>query len=487
VVKFLSLKLHLEQLDEQKSYKIMNITSTSQVIAQSLCSMESSPTVLSDSDSSEYSDVEETNMDSAIATIKRWSRNTTKIAATSCDTAVAEPPSPPLSVCTPHQLSTWLEQKASSDKSNSLIILDIVSSDTFPEHTIPGAVCVRTNAFDIYHYEKDASSSDSDTAGDDDPSDSGRVQQQQQQKQRQKQQQQHQHQAACSASPKRTAKLPIMTYGNFNLRKADELRNALEALGVQHTTPVVVLTQNFKAGAADPISAARVAWLLCYCGVHDVRILNGGFGAWQRAGNHVVSVTNVEDNTTLLAPNAARVDFFNQQSKTFPARPEFLATTEEVSRIVNKEQRGVLADARSWNEYLGKMHGYNFDLGCGRIPGARWAHWGPNTYRGGDFSKADSIGMLCDVKSIETFWKDWNILPQDQDDEKGRAIVFYCGSGWRSAMAWVMSQLLGLKHCKSYDGGFLEWNKLHPNAGRHLVEEGLPTIVPSGTTTTSCR
>ena len=57
-------------------------------------------------------------------------------------------------------------------------------------------------------------------------------------------------------------------------------------------------------------------------------------------------------------------------------------------------------------------------------------------------------------------------------------IIFYCGSGWRSAMAWVMSQLLGLKNCKSYDGSFLEWNKLHPNSNNHQVDHGLPINMP---------
>ena len=69
--------------------------------------------------------------------------------------------------------------------------------------------------------------------------------------------------------------------------------------------------------------------------------------------------------------------------------------------IVKGRQCGVLADARSWDEYTGKMHGYNFDLGCGRILGARWAHWGPSTYRGGDFSMPDAVGKLQDLQLIQ--------------------------------------------------------------------------------------
>ena len=42
------------------------------VVAQSLCSMDTTSRVSNDSDSSEYSDVEETTLDSAVAKIKRW-------------------------------------------------------------------------------------------------------------------------------------------------------------------------------------------------------------------------------------------------------------------------------------------------------------------------------------------------------------------------------------------------------------------------------
>ena len=398
--------------------------------------------------------------------------------------------SSPLTLCEATELHEWIHH-------NDTVIIDAISSSSSPEFTIPTAICVRMDAFDIYRYEKSEKKRD-----EDDPSDSGR------------------HAADSVTAPN----LPIMSYGNFNLRPAAQLRTALESLGITMTTRVVVLTQNFKAGIADPITAARMAWLLCYCGVQDCRLLNGGFSAWQRCSYPVVPVTKVEDSTTLLDNNKegegeeeeeedvaqktgdaapyisrrGRVDFLNGEKLTFPLRKDFLATSEEVMNIVKGRQCGVLADARSWDEYTGKMHGYNFDLGCGRIPGARWAHWGPSTYRGGDFSMPDAVGKLQDLQLIQTFWSEWNIIErremeeeeeeekeekkkekEEEEEEESRAIIFYCGSGWRSAMAWVVSQLLELKHCKSYDGSFLEWNKLHPNSSKHPIAQGIPKIVPS--------
>ena len=364
----------------------------------------------------------------------------------------------PLSICNPEQLNEWINSKTTP----SFVILDVISSAVPPTNTIPTAKCVRMNTFDIYRYENDI---DSDTKhGDDDPSDSGKVQSPSRKT----------NNKTLSIKPNLpTMNLPTMTYGNFNIRPKDQLKHAVEALGITQNTRVVVFTQNFKAGVSSPITAARMAWILCYCGVLDVKILNGGFGAWKANNYPTINVTSIEDHATISSTATHRVNF---GSNIFPARPDFLACTEDVLQIVQKNQNGVLADARSWDEYTGKSHGYNFDLGCGRIPGARWAHWGPSTYCGGDFSVADAVGKLQDLSEIEKFWKEWNIIvPDEKKENQNRTIVFYCGSGWRSAMAWVMSQLLGLKNCSSYDGSFLEWNKLHPNAENHLIETGQPS------------
>ena len=37
-------------------------------------------------------------------------------------------------------------------------------------------------------------------------------------------------------------------------------------------------------------------------------------------------------------------------------------------------------------------------------------------------------------------------------------------------MAWVFSQFMGIEGAKNYDGGFLEWNKLHPRAAAHKID-----------------
>jgi thiosulfate/3-mercaptopyruvate sulfurtransferase len=57
----------------------------------------------------------------------------------------------------------------------------------------------------------------------------------------------------------------------------EELLRVLLAKGIRHDTTVIVY------GRA-PLPPARLAHLLIYAGVRDVRWLEGGFAAWQRAG-----------------------------------------------------------------------------------------------------------------------------------------------------------------------------------------------------------
>lgn len=36
-------------------------------------------------------------------------------------------------------------------------------------------------------------------------------------------------------------------------------------------------------------------------------------------------------------------------------------------------------------------------------------------------------------------------------------LLLYCGSGWRSSLAWLVARLLGHPSASSFDGGLLEW------------------------------
>ena len=81
----------------------------------------------------------------------------------------------------------------------------------------------------------------------------------------------------------------------------------------------------------------------------------------------------------------------------------------------------------------------------------------------GDFFSHAS-GALHPLESTAVLWRDWGL----RLGEDGNRIIFYCGSGWRSAVAWCLARLPGHTNCASYDGGVLEWSWV----GERALESG---------------
>ena len=53
--------------------------------------------------------------------------------------------------------------------------------------------------------------------------------------------------------------------------------------------------------------------------------------------------------------------------------------------------------------------------------------------------------MLC--YEVRALWAEWGVALG-----RGRRLIFYCGSGWRSAMGWCLARLCGHDDAASYDG-----------------------------------
>lgn len=288
--------------------------------------------------------------------------------------------------------------------------------------------------------------------------------------------------------------IPARIPGNYNLKPADDLRKELESLGIHMFRHVVVYSQPCGVRNDEPTVAARLAWLLAVSGVEHVSLLSGGLGAWARSG------FTVQSGAAPLPSCVHPVDFFLGLALPFPFNPQFVASTEEVEAFVSHDSSvtTILADVRSWQEFAGAGHDYPFPLACGRIPGSRWAHWGPSTYQGGDLygTSTESRGELKPVSSVRELWSEWGIemknssitgsnephIDRSPDSlhfdhamyQMQNRIIFYCGSGWRSALGWCLARLMGHHNVANYDGGMLEWTMCHPNADTHPLETGWP-------------
>ncbi|HEY2887122.1 MAG TPA: sulfurtransferase [Candidatus Limnocylindrales bacterium] len=204
--------------------------------------------------------------------------------------------------------------------------------------------------------------------------------------------------------------------GVLRLAEADRVGAALGRAGVRADSTVVLYDD------VAALYAARAWWSLRACGVESVRILDGGWNSWTRAGREVSNAT--------LPPPASRYSPNLQ--------PRLRVTTNDVRSLLGSP--GVLLiDARATAEYLG-FEGNTRRLG--HIPGAVNVPVAGLTEPGsGLFLPADRLQEVL-LKANVT---------------RGRRILCYDGSGVAAAKLAFLLTLAGYDDVAVYDGGWAEW------------------------------
>ena len=116
---------------------------------------------------------------------------------------------------------------------------------------------------------------------------------------------------------------------DWNRRPPEVIDAALRGLGITHDTTVVVYGRDTEGEAnekwpgrrAGQIAATRALMILRYAGVDDVRLLDGGYDWWVRAGNPL--------ETELRTPTP--VPSFGVK---VPLRPEVIVDIDEAKEII---------------------------------------------------------------------------------------------------------------------------------------------------------
>lgn len=225
----------------------------------------------------------------------------------------------------------------------------------------------------------------------------------------------------------------------WNQLPDDRLKAALEANGITKDTLVVLYS------AVQNMASARIAWILMYCGVEDVRLLNGTLDVWRRAGFPVAKEST---------PKSPVKEFGGK----VPARPELVIDTAKAKEIL-ADPNGRLVSIRSWAEHIGETSGYGWLDRKGRIPGEVWGHSGPDSQTLPDFENID--GTMRNGAEITALWDEWGIHPENR-------IATFCGTGWRAAEVNINFIVLGWPDIVLYDGGWCEWS----NDPANPVENG---------------
>jgi len=185
--------------------------------------------------------------------------------------------------------------------------------------------------------------------------------------------------------------------------------------GVEPSTPVVVYDEQ------SGMRAARAFWFLEYFGHPDVKVLDGGFGAWTRAG---LPVTR-----DAVAPT--------QSTWTGTPQERAIATWRDVEARLGQRDV-VILDTRSDDEYTGTL--VRAKRG-GRIPGAVHVEWTRNLGPDGRFKPVDELRKMYESAGVTP----------------DKEVVTYCQGGYRAAHGYLALRLLGYPRVRNYTGSWKEW------------------------------
>jgi thiosulfate/3-mercaptopyruvate sulfurtransferase len=208
--------------------------------------------------------------------------------------------------------------------------------------------------------------------------------------------------------------------GRHPLPDAAAFEGAMRRAGVSNDRAVVVYDD--WGGRA----AARAWWLLRYFGHPNVRMLDGGWGAWTRAGGEVAT-SGASTGDVNGAP-------FTPLVGTFTATPGGMPIVEanEVPRV------GVLIDARAPERFRGDVE--PVDPVAGHIPGAVNVPTSANL---------DGEGRFRPSSELAAEYAQVGATP-------GADVAVYCGSGVTAAHDVLALEIAGV-HAKLYPGSWSSW------------------------------
>jgi thiosulfate/3-mercaptopyruvate sulfurtransferase len=189
---------------------------------------------------------------------------------------------------------------------------------------------------------------------------------------------------------------------------------AMRAAGVRADGSVVVYDDG------DSTVAARAWWLLRYFGYDRVRVLDGGFRAWQAAGEPI--------STQDVIPVAG----------DFAAEPDHMPLLD-ADAAAEFARSGVLLDARAASRYRGDTE--PVDAVAGHIPGALSA---PTT------ENVTAAGFFRPTAELRARFGNLGLRAGD------RNVAAYCGSGVTAAHEVLALELAGIR-AALYVGSWSNW------------------------------
>jgi thiosulfate/3-mercaptopyruvate sulfurtransferase len=204
--------------------------------------------------------------------------------------------------------------------------------------------------------------------------------------------------------------------------------------GITGDSPVVVVGRTVDPFAAYAMAdAARPAITLIYAGVENVALLNGGYDKWAAEGKTT--------STAPVTPTAV--------AYTGVADKAMFVTKDYVKDKVGKS---AIVEAREADIYFGIIQ-EPWTVRAGHIPSAK------------DLPAPWFWTFTADENGVITYgtWKDTSVIREMAlavlGEDASKEIIVYCGVGGYASPDWfALTQMVGYKNAKIYDGSMQEWS-----------------------------
>lgn len=208
-------------------------------------------------------------------------------------------------------------------------------------------------------------------------------------------------------------------------------------LGIANDSTVVLYAEG-KSG----LKATWGSWVFNLYGVSDVRILDGGLLKWVAAGNA----------TTLAVPTAKAPGEFVPTNDS----RDFRATIAEVIRNAQSKSknRAIIVDTRDSASFQGTNVGTGLGAAAaaGHIASAKSIPTTSLLNTDGSFKSSAEIKAAYAAVGVTSTSK----------------VLLYCGTGLLASASWfALTQILGYKNVKNYDGSWFEFSATGP---KHLID-----------------
>lgn len=207
---------------------------------------------------------------------------------------------------------------------------------------------------------------------------------------------------------------------------AAQLEKLFGNAGIENVDQVIIYDE---VGSCD---ALRLWWVLQAYDFQSVKILDGGWDAWNDIGGR--TSTEVTKRTPTNFKLSGREN------------PSISISSAELADAISNQEGLVILDTRTMNEFSGKQMKQGAKS-AGRILRSIHSDWVVNINHSGN-------KKIKSLEELATSYQDLNL-------SKDQPIITYCHTGVRSSVTYfVLTELLHFTNVRNYDGSWVEWSHL---------------------------